>query len=59
MEPSFTFTMAVAPAEIKLFGKWSYDDVEVRFRAYELRSSPPPPTAPCPNRRLRRNAGEP
>ena len=22
-------TMAVAPAEIKLFGKWSYDDVEV------------------------------
>jgi|TARA_B110000305_G_scaffold102051_1_gene114765 hypothetical protein len=22
--------MAVAPAEIKLFGKWSYEDVEVR-----------------------------
>lgn len=44
LAPSFLFTMAVAPAEIKLFGKWSYDDVEV-----SATNAARPPAVSCPS----------
>jgi hypothetical protein len=37
--------MAVAPAEIKLFGKWSYDDVEVSAQTSRKPSPEPFPVA--------------